>query len=77
MSLSLTGLKTDNLEPIGPLSMTHGDSAVLAHAERVLGKYLERSLQLKCPSGVSYAEEALDGIRGLRAVCVAGLLKAA
>ena len=55
--------------------MPHSDQAALDRAERILGRYLETAMLASCSAGVSYAEEALDGIRGVRTLFHAGLLK--
>ena len=55
--------------------MPHSDQAVLDRAEKILGRYFELAMLANCAAGVSYAEEALDGIRGVRTLFHAGLLK--
>jgi hypothetical protein len=51
------------------------DEIVLNHAELVLGRYFGLALGANHPGGIAYAEQALDGMRGIRTLKRLGYLE--
>ena len=64
------------MDPHAQHVLPHSDQVALDRAEKVLGRYLELALLAESTAGIHYAEEALDGIRGVRTLYRAGLLDA-
>ena len=49
------------------------DEEILRRAEEILGGFLGEALTANHPSAIRYAEEALDGIRGVKTLKRIGL----